>query len=52
MPVRVLLWFSLTRPASSTVWPSATVSVLLTFRSEIVGVNVPVVLVSETLLIS
>ena len=52
MPLRVLFWVSLIRPASNTVWPSATDSVLLTFRSEMVGVNVPVALVLETLLIS
>ena len=52
MPLRVLFWVSLIRPASNTVWPSATVSVLLTFRSEMVGVSVPVELLSETALIS
>ena len=39
MPERLLVWVSLTRPASSTIWPLVTEIRLLTLRSEIVGVR-------------
>ena len=47
MPERDLVWLSLIRPASSTVWPLATATELRTLRVETVGVSVLVAVEEE-----